>query len=78
MREPVIAASAHRHGMSDDNIRHAYRNAILAHGPDEEGLIMLVGPAYDGSLAEVGLVESSDGVRVVVHAMSPARARFLR
>ena len=74
MREPVIAASAHRHGMSDDNIRHA----ILAHGPDEEGLIMLVGPAYDGSLVEVGLVESSDGVRVIVHAMSPARARFLR
>ncbi len=64
--------------MVDDDILHAYRNAIIAHGPDDEGLIMIVGPARDGSLAEVGFVISSDHTHVIVHAMTPARTRFLR
>ena len=39
---------------------------------------MIVGPARDGTLAEVGFVISSDHTHVIVHAMTPARTRFLR
>ncbi|MGA9146925.1 MAG: hypothetical protein WBZ04_05145 [Candidatus Nanopelagicales bacterium] len=42
--EQVIAPSAYRHGLDEQEILHAYRNAVVAHGPDDEGLIMLVGP----------------------------------
>lgn len=78
MHEPVIAPSSYRHGLKDSDILHAYRNAILAHGPDDEGLTMLVGSAQDGALVEVGFVVSSDKIHVIVHAMAPARPRFLR
>lgn len=64
--------------MAEVDILHAYRNAIIAHGPDHEGLIMLVGPKEDGGLTEIGYVVSDDNVHVIVHAMSPARSKFLR
>lgn len=74
----MVAASAYRHGVKDNDILHAYRNAIVAHEPDDEGFIMLVGPTTDGSLIEVGFVVSNDAVHVIIHAMAPARLRFLR
>lgn len=64
--------------MADHDIIHAYQNAIIAHGPDDEGLIMLVGPARNGALVEIGFVISDDNTHVIVHAMTPARTRFLR
>jgi hypothetical protein len=73
--EPVIAASARKHGVADDTILHAFNNPIRAHDLDE-GLTMLVGPDLAGNLYEVGVVESADGP-VIVHAM-PARPKYLR
>ncbi|MEI6622813.1 MAG: hypothetical protein WCP28_12990 [Actinomycetes bacterium] len=64
--------------MDDEDIRHAYRNAIIAHIPDDEGLIVLVGPIESGPMAEIGYLISSGNVHVIVHAMTPARPKYLR
>lgn len=73
--EPVIAESARKHGIHDEDMIHAYRNAIRSFDLDE-GLIMLIGPSRPGNLLEIGVV-SSDTAPVIVHAM-PARPKFLR
>ncbi|MGH2747891.1 MAG: hypothetical protein ACRDKB_08205 [Actinomycetota bacterium] len=75
--EPVIASSARRHGVDEEDMLHAYRNAIDAWTLDE-GLIMLVGADRSGSsLLEIGVVRADDGTPVIVHAMK-ARPKFLR
>lgn len=74
--EPAIASSARRHGIGDEDMLHAYRNATDAYALDE-GLVMLVGPNRSGELLEVGVVQSGEGVAAIVHAMK-ARPKFLR
>ena len=75
--EPVIARSARRHSVDDQDMLHAYRNAIDAWILDE-GLVMLVGPSSSGSsLLEIGVVRADDGTPVIVHAMK-ARPKFVR
>jgi hypothetical protein len=76
VREPIILASARKHGVSDDDILHAFRNPLLARGQDD-GLTMIVGPKRDGGLIEVGACRD-DGNVLIVHAMDPARRKFLR
>ncbi len=74
--EPVIASSARKHGIDDEDLLHAYRNATDAYAL-EEGLVMLVGPARTGMPLEIGVVRSEEGTPVIVHAME-ARSRFRR
>ena len=74
--EPVIASSARRHGVDEEDMLHAYRNAIDAWALDE-GLVMLVGSDRSGALLEIGVVRSDDGTAVIVHAMK-ARRKFVR
>ena len=72
--DPVIVATARKHGVNDDDMLHAYRNPIRVFGLDD--LIMLIGADQAGNLLELG-VATGEGVEFVVHAM-PARPRFLR
>ena len=74
LRVPVIASSARRHGVSDDDMLHALRNPVRVVEKDE-GLTMFVGPARDGTPIEVGVADSDSGP-IIVHAMR-ARRRFL-
>jgi hypothetical protein len=74
LRVPDIAPSARKHGIADDDMRHALRNPIRA-ADLGDGLTMVVGPARDGALLEVGVADSDAGP-VIVHAMR-ARAKFL-
>jgi hypothetical protein len=74
--EPVIASSARRHGVDDEDMLHAYRNATDAWALDE-GLVMLIGPDRSGALLEIGMVRGDDGTAVIVHAMK-ARRKFVR
>jgi len=75
--EPLIAPSARRHGVHDDDMLHAYRNAIDA-WVLEEGLVMLLGPNRAGSsVLEIGVVRAADATPVIIHAMK-ARPKFLR
>ena len=71
--EPVILVSARKHGISDNDILHAYRNPIRFFHLDD--LIMLIGPDESARLIEVG-VARSEGIEFIVHAMT-ARRKFL-
>jgi hypothetical protein len=72
--DPVILDSARKHGLSDDDILHAYRNPIRAFDVDD--LTMLIGPDHAARLLEIGVV-TAEGIEFIVHAM-PARDKFLR
>ncbi len=71
-----ILPSARKHGISDDDIRHAVENAVAAITVfDQPDFSMLVGPDHAARLLEVGVV--ADEVNdYVIHAM-PARPKYL-
>lgn len=72
--DPVILASARKHGVVDEDILHAYQHPIRVFRLDD--LTMLIGPDRAARLLEVGL-SSGEGVEFIVHAM-PARPKFIR
>lgn len=72
--DPVIVASARKHGITDDDMLHAYRNPIRVFQLDD--LFMLIGGDESGRMLEVG-VATAEGIEFIVHAM-PARDKFLR
>lgn len=72
--EPVVLASARKHGVRDEDSLHAYANPIRVLRLDD--LLMLIGPDAAGRLLEIG-VSNADGIDFIVHAM-PARPKFLR
>ena len=71
----IIAESARRHGVGDEDIRHAYANPIRVFELDE-GLTMIIGANRAAIIYEIGVV---DGVPAAAdaHAMK-ARDKFLR
>jgi hypothetical protein len=72
--DPVIIASARKHGVTDEQILHAYRNPIRV--LDFDDLTIIVGTDDAGRPLEVGLV-TAEGLEFIVHAM-PARPKFMR
>ena len=72
--DPVVLNSARKHGISDDDMLHAYRNPVRVFALDD--LRMLIGPDHAARFIEIGLA-IADGVEFIVHAM-PARRKFLR
>ncbi len=73
--EPIIAGSARKHGVSDDDIRHAYAHPLRVFDLDD-GFTMIIGANRAAIIYEIGVV---DGVLapVIVHAMR-ARDKYLR
>ena len=71
--DPVILVSARKHGISDDDMLHAYRHPIRVFDLDD--LTMLIGPETAARLLEIGVAEA-EGVEFIVHAMA-ARPKFL-
>jgi hypothetical protein len=71
-----IGAPARKHGVADTEIWHAIRNAMRRVVMDEQ-LTMLIGPASDGTLMEIGVLAIDGDDPVVVHAMA-LRPRFHR
>jgi hypothetical protein len=63
-----IGDPARRHGVADDDIRHAVRNAMRRVAMADD-LVMLIGPATDGSLLEIGVLDIDGDDPVVIHAM---------
>ena len=74
-RDPLIARSAFKHGVTRDDILHAFTHPIRQWDMDD-GFIMSVGGTPAGALLEIGVVRG-DLSLVIVHAM-PARPKFLR
>jgi hypothetical protein len=72
--DPVILASARKHGVPDEDILHAYQHPIRVLQLDD--LTMLIGPDLAARLLEIG-VSTGDGIDFIVHAM-PARPNFTR
>lgn len=71
-----IEPSARKHGISDDDIFHAFRHHWKAFETDDADVTMLIGPASSGEPLEVGVVVDDDGV-AIIHAMR-ARPKFLK
>lgn len=69
-----IGEPARKHGIPDEDIWHAIRNAIRSHADD--AFTMLIGPAQDGSLLEIGILDAEGDDPVVIHAM-PLRDKLL-
>jgi hypothetical protein len=74
MSEPIIADSARKHGVRDQDILHAFRNPLRTEDRGD-GFTMLTGGSRTGELLEVGVADSEDGP-VIIHAM-PARKQYL-
>jgi hypothetical protein len=73
--EPIIAPSAFKHGLSREDILHAYRNPLRVWDLGD-GFTMMVGPNRAALILEVGYIEGDVAI-VIVHAMV-AREKFLR
>lgn len=69
-----ILDSARRHGIEDEDVLHAFRNAIQANRVGD--VLILIGADRSGRLLEVGAVDEAERCRII-HAM-PARARHMR
>ena len=72
--EPFIAPSALKHGISREDILHAYRNPIRIFELDEN-LYMIIGANQAAIILEVGVSIDSNR-QIKIHAMN-ARSRFL-
>ncbi|QQS02847.1 MAG: hypothetical protein IPK37_12320 [Austwickia sp.] len=75
MVEPIVARSAFKHGVSEEDILHAYRNPVLVFDLDDR-FTMIIGANATAIIFEVGVVEG-ETADVIVHAMR-AREKFLR
>ena len=71
-----IGEPARNHGISDADMRHAVRGA-MRRVVLEEGLTMLIGPAVDGAMLEVGILGIEGDDPVIIHAMQ-LRQKFYR
>ena len=67
MEDPVIAASALKHGLGEPETLHAYRYPVRIWDLGD-GFTMIVGPNQSAIFLEVGYVDG-DQVHVIVHAM---------
>ena len=67
--DPVIVASARKHGIPDNDMLHAYRNPIRVFELND--LIMLIGGDESGRMLEVG-VAAAEGIEFIVMQCPPA------
>ena len=69
--ESPIRPSARKHGVDDEDIRHALRNWISVADEDAD-VVLSLGPDRAARLIEVGASRDEDASRIV-HALRPAR-----
>jgi hypothetical protein len=71
-----IHPSARKHGVADEDIRHAIDHALTSEDAGEDpdrGLV--IGPDRAGNLLEVVVLVTIDGAQLAIHAMG-MRAKF--
>lgn len=74
--EAPVAASAHRHGFTDEDIRHALRNFVaVAADPRDDDVTLVLGPDQAVNLIEVGILSTDEGP-LIIHAMAARTNRF--
>lgn len=65
-----IYDSARKHGIRDDDIRHAIQHALVVADEEETSKVLYIGPDYAGNLLEIVSVLRDNGTEIVVHAMA--------
>ena len=73
--EPLIVASARKHGIADGDILHAF-NHPLRYEDLDDSFVMIIGPTRSARLIELGFIDTDHGP-VIVHAMT-ARRKYVR
>ena len=71
-----IESSAHKHGVHDEDMLHAYRLHWRAFETDDPTVMMFIGPSRSGEPLEIGVVNDEHG-GAIIHVM-PARDKFLK
>jgi hypothetical protein len=66
-----IHDSARRHGVGDEDIRHAVANAMVIEDQDDDTRLYL-GAGTAGALLEVLTIIRDDGTELAIHAMHPS------
>jgi hypothetical protein len=74
MLTPEILPSARKHGISDEDMMHAFRNRIQERRLEEKFLV--VGPDNSGNLLELIYKVTEESI-VIFHAMK-VRPKYLR
>ena len=62
-----VTASARKHGLTDADVLHAWRNVMrtVVQDYDGETRLLAIGPALDGALLELVVVPADQPVRVI-------------
>ena len=63
-----IHPSARKHGIADEDIEHAMRQALAIYDQDEDTRLYL-GPSHSADLLEVVTIVRDDRSELVIHAM---------
>ncbi|CAN5575153.1 hypothetical protein BH20ACT15_BH20ACT15_13830 [soil metagenome] len=63
-----VHPSARKHGIADEDIRHATTNAMTIDDQDDDTRLYL-GPARNADLLEVVTIVRADGSELAIHAM---------
>lgn len=71
-----IHGSARKHGVADEDVRHAIDHALAIEdaGEDPDRWLVL-GPDRAGNLLEVVVLITADAIQLAIHAM-PMRAKY--
>lgn len=73
-----IHLSARKHGVADEDIRHAIDHALATEDVGEDpDRWLVVGPDRAGNLLEVVVLITIEGAQLAIHAMA-MRAKFRR
>ena len=68
-----IYESARKRGASNDDIRHAVDDALVASDEDDSGEVPYLGPGRAGNLLEIVTVPLDDDTEIVIDAMRMKR-----
>ena len=68
--------SAHKHGITDQDIEHAVTHAMAIEDRDDDTRLYL-GPARDATLLEIVTIVRDDATELAIHAMR-MRSRYRR
>ncbi len=67
-----VRRSAHRHGISNEDVRHAIEHALVVADMDPQAdppRVLVIGPNKVGNPIEIVMLELADDRRLVIHAM---------
>ena len=67
-----IHPSARKHGVADDDIRHAVAHRLYEGELNDDGppwRVLYLGPDHAGNLLEIVVIERDDASEVAIHAM---------